>query len=99
MRTLCPATLLFVLATGSASAASTVRLPPSACPSGESIFRDGFETVVIPADPSNGSGGAFPGNVTRTVAVPQVGTRTYYLHLPTGYTPTRAWPLLFIFHG
>jgi poly(3-hydroxybutyrate) depolymerase len=92
-------TFLFLLAAGSAGAASTVRLPPSACPSGESIFLDGFETVVIPTDPSNGSGGAYPGDVTRTVSVPQVGTRTYYLHLPTAYTPARAWPILFIFHG
>lgn len=93
-----PALALLVVS-ASAGAVGTVRLPPSACPAGEAIFRDGFEITAIPNDPSNGSGGEFPGNVTRTVSVAQVGTRTYYLHVPSSYTPTRAWPILFVFHG
>jgi poly(3-hydroxybutyrate) depolymerase len=99
MHTISLPAVILLLATGSAGAASTVRLPPSACPAGESIFRDGFELTAIPSDPSNGSGGLFPGNVTRTVNVAQVGTRSYYLHLPAGYTPAHSWPLLFVFHG
>lgn len=91
--------LAFFAIGGWADAATTVLLPPSSCPAGEAIFRDGFEITTLPDDPSNGSGGAFPGNVTRTVAVAQVGTRTYYLHLPASYTPAHAWPVLFVFHG
>jgi len=93
------AALVLLLPAGSVLASTTVRLPPSLCPAGEAIFRDGFEPVSVPSDPSNGSGGTFPGNVTRTVTVPQVGSRSYYLHLPTGYTPARSWPMLFVFHG
>lgn len=79
-----------------AGAASTVRLPASACTAG-AIFDDGFErSAAIPQVPSNGRGGAFPGDVTRTLGV---GAGSYYLRLPPGYTPTRAWPLLLALHG
>ncbi|HEY0232000.1 MAG TPA: hypothetical protein VGC55_12175 [Dokdonella sp.] len=90
--------VLSVAATG-AGAAMTVRLPPSFCPASSTIFLDGFEAVTLPNNPSNGSGGAYPGNVTRTIAVPNLGSRTYYLHLPTSYTPTHSWPLLLALHG
>jgi poly(3-hydroxybutyrate) depolymerase len=92
--------LLVLLATaGSAHAASTVRLPASTCPASEAIFWNGFDNDATPHDPSNGSGGSFPGDVTRTINIPSVGTRTYYLHLPPAYTPARAWPLLLTLHG
>ena len=92
--------LALVLANTSLHAASTVRLPGSMCPLSDSIFRDGFELATpIPHDPSNGSGGSFPGNVTRTVNVAGVGARSYYLHLPPAYTPSRAWPLLLALRG
>ncbi|GAA0717562.1 hypothetical protein [Dokdonella soli] len=81
-------------------AASTFRLPGAMCPGSDPIFRDGFEAAApIPHNPSNGSGGAFPGNVTRTINVTGVGTRSYYLHLPPNYAPAQAWPVLFVFHG
>ncbi len=87
-------------ATAMADAASTVRLPPSACASSGAIFSDGFESAAaIPHDPSNGSGGSFPGNVTRTVNVTTFGNRSYYVHLPPAYTPARAWPILLVLHG
>lgn len=103
-----PALLLSALAASAlaasiptvASAASTVVLPASMCPNSDPIFANGFEaTPAVPSQPSLGSGGAYPGNVTRSVNVPGLGTRTYYLHLPTAYTPTRAWPLLIALHG
>ncbi|HEY6940870.1 PHB depolymerase family esterase [Dokdonella sp.] len=83
----------------SALAASTVRLPGAMCPGGDAIFDDGYESRVVPHDPSGGSGGAYPGNVTRTIGVPGVGTRSYYLHVPPGYTPTQASPLLLALRG
>lgn len=85
-----------------AGAASTVRLPPGLCPgsASDTIFASGFETApAIPHDPSNGSGGAFPGDVTRTIAVAGYGNRSYYLHLPPNYTPARSWPLLLALRG
>lgn len=95
-----PAILLFTSLLPAARAASTVRLPPSMCAASETIFRDGFEAgAAIPSDPSNGSGGAYPGDVTRTITVSGLGTRSYYLHLPTGYTPSRSWPLVLALRG
>lgn len=92
--------MALVVATLRADAASTVHLPGSMCPSGDAIFRDGFESAtIIPHVPSNGSGGSFPGNVTRTVDVPGVGNRSYYLHLPPTYSPAQAWPILLVLHG
>lgn len=91
--------LLFPFATA-ADAASTVRLPPELCSGSDLIFRNGFEGVAaVPHDPSNGSGGSFPGDVTRTINVPGVGSRSYYLHLPPNYTPSRSWPLLLALRG
>ena len=83
-----------------ATAATTVRLPATACPGGDAIFADGYETpLAIPFDPSNGSGGTWPGDVTRSVNVPGVGTRSYYLHVPNGYAPGHPIPLLVALHG
>ncbi len=83
-----------------ATAASTVRLPASVCPASDPLFRNGFEAAVaVPHDPSNGSGGTWPGHVTRTVNVPGLGNRSYYLHLPSAYTPTQAWPIVLALRG
>ena len=71
-----------------AFAAGTVVLPAATCPHSDPIFANGFETApAIPSQPSLGSGGAYPGNVTRTVAVGGLGSHTYDLHVPAGYTP------------
>lgn len=93
------ACLLVANAFHGSSAATTVRLPAALCPASDAIFWNGFEDIVIPSQPSNGSGGTYPGDVTRTVAVPGVGNRNYYLHLPPAYTPTQAWPLVLALHG
>ncbi len=84
-----------------APAATTVPLPSWICESGDTVFRSGFEAgeTTIPHDPSNGIGGAYPGNQTRVITVPNVGNRTFYLRLPPDYTPSRSWPLLLALHG
>ncbi len=55
----------------------------------------------MPHDPSNGSGGAYPGNRSRTLHITGLGsgTQTYYLYLPSDYTPARSWPLVLALHG
>jgi predicted esterase len=89
-----------IAAPGLAPAAGTVRLPGTMCPGGDAIFADGYETPsAIPHDPSNGSGGTWPGDVTRSVNVLGVGSRSYYLHIPNGYVPGQAIPLLIGLHG
>ncbi|WP_395679456.1 hypothetical protein [Dokdonella sp.] len=94
------AAVTLAAASGLATAASTVRLPGSMCPGGDAIFADGYESpTAIPHDPSNGSGGAFPGNVTRTINVAGIGTRSYYLHVPPGYAPSQSAPLLLALRG
>jgi poly(3-hydroxybutyrate) depolymerase len=83
-----------------AGAATTVALPPWMCGVGDTVFRSDFDPDgVIPHVPSNGSGGAFPGNQTRTINVPGIGNRTFYLRLPQAYAPDRSWPLLLALHG
>lgn len=81
-------------------AASTVVLPASMCPQSDPLFASGFESApVLPSQPSDGSGGAYPGAITRTVNVPNLGPRTYYLHVPSGYAPAQSWPLLLALRG
>lgn len=90
---------LLLAAAGLANAASTVRLPASFCPASDAIFWDGFESISIPTQPSNGSGGTYPGDITRTINVVNLGTRTYFLRLPPNYTPAHAWPILLALRG
>ncbi len=86
--------------TSAAWAAETVVLPASWCPNSDPLFANGFETVAAPpSQPSLGSGGAYPGAVTRTVNVSGLGSRSYHLYVPANYTPTQAWPLLLALRG
>ncbi|MCX7557475.1 hypothetical protein OS187_11735 [Xanthomonadaceae bacterium JHOS43] len=84
----------------SASAVSTGRLPPWVC--GQAplpLFFDGFETGDgVYREPSEGSGGAFPGAQTRSVTVAGQA-RSYYLYIPNGYPFADAVPLLMVLHG
>ncbi len=85
-------------------ALSTVTLPERACWSlGLEIqHQDGFENTppALPASPSFGFGGDFPGDQRRTVFVQSLGvTRAYHVHLPPNYTPDQAWPLVMVLHG
>lgn len=93
--------LLIAWATA-ATAAQTVVLPGWVCSHPDSIYAGGFEDgdSALPSDPSHGSGGA-TGSITRQVHVTGLGTgtQTYYLHVPTNYSPSRAWPILLALHG
>lgn len=84
-----------------ASAATGVALPAWACTHPDAIYAGAFDAAesTIPHDPSNGSGGVYPGNSTRSVFVPQFGSHDYYVHVPTGYTPARPWPVLVTLEG
>lgn len=48
---------------------------------------------------TGGSGGAFPGSLTRSVTVPGIGEDVYYLFVPAAYDPAAPMPLLLAFHG
>ncbi len=90
----------FLFTSTLAGAATTVALPPWMCGIGDTIFRADFDAdSVIPHEPSNGSGGTYPGNQTRTITVTGFGSRTFYLRLPPDYSPDRSWPLLLALHG
>lgn len=83
-----------------ALSAETGRLPASVCGAPFSPFADGFEgDAAIQRDASSGNGGPYPGPQARTIDVPGIGNRTYYLHVPAGYTPERPLPLLLALHG
>jgi poly(3-hydroxybutyrate) depolymerase len=96
-RPLLPA--LALLGPAIAAAASTVPLPPSLC-SADIVFASGFETApAIPTNPSGGSGGPYPGDQSRVVNVPGLGSHIVYLYVPTTYSPAHAMPLLLAMHG
>lgn len=85
---------------GSASAATTARLPAWACDHPDALFVDGFAGATARQRlPSGGSGGPVPGSFVRTVTVPGYGTRSYYVHVPTGYAEVKPVPLLIALHG
>lgn len=48
---------------------------------------------------SGGTGGAYPGNQSRSVTVSGAGTHTYYLYIPNSYNPSNPVPVMFGFHG
>lgn len=86
-----------VLMVGSAHSASSARLPDWACGLADPpLFMDGMEDCghCLHSEPSQGSGGAYPGAQVRSVA-----GRSYYLWLPAAYSPTRAAPVLMVLHG
>ena len=92
--------LVWLACAGIADAAGVGRLPADACRAPFALFADGFEgTAAVYREASNGVGGVFPGATTRVVDVPGFGNRTYYLHVPAGYSPGRPLPLLLALHG
>jgi poly(3-hydroxybutyrate) depolymerase len=97
------AAVFAAIACGAASAATTVRLAPWACDTlADRILRSGFEVDEnLPTSPSNGSGGAGPGNVSLFYDIAGLGSgeQAAHLHIPTRYTPARAWPLVIVMHG
>ncbi len=94
-----PSALALLFGPAIAAAASTVPLPASFCDA-DVVFAAGFETALpIPADPSNGSGGLYPGDESRVITVPGLGSHLVYLYVPTTYSPSHAVPLLLAMHG
>lgn len=81
-------------------AASTGRLPAWLCGQGQPpLFIDGFEAGgAIHQEPSGGSGGAYPGAVSRTVVVEGI-SHSYHLHVPVGYPYSDPVPVLLALHG
>ncbi len=86
-----------------AAAVTSVTLPGWACTQPDTIYASAFDAPAqaIPHDPSLGSGGAFPGSLTRTLHIAGLGsgTQNYYIYVPDDYTPARAWPLILVLHG
>lgn len=85
-----------------AAAATTVPLPSWMCAADHAdvVFQSGFEIgEVVPHNPSNGSGGPYPGDESRGISVPGFGNHLLYLYVPQNYTPARAWPLMLVMHG
>jgi predicted esterase len=97
------AILLAAAVAGAASAATSVALPDWVCSQPDAIYADAFDAAQapLPRDPSAGSGGAYPGNSTRSVHVAGLGsgTQDYYVFVPQDYSPARSWPLLLALHG
>jgi poly(3-hydroxybutyrate) depolymerase len=95
--------LLLTATAGPAAAVQSVTLPGWVCAHPDAIWRGGFENgeAPLPHEPSNGSGGAYPGAISRTLHIVGLGTgtQTYYLYVPGDYTPARTWPLLMALHG
>ena len=95
--------LLLAIIAGTAAAATSASLPAWVCAQPDTIFASAFDTsiVPIPHDPSLGSGGDFPGSLTRTLHIAGLGSgaQDYYIYLPNDYDPSRPWPLLLALHG
>lgn len=93
------ALILTVLA-ANAGAVSSVALPAWVCAKPDAIFIHGFESAIaVPHNPSLGSGGGYPGSLSRTITVTGYASEAYFLHVPSSYRPTRAMPLLVVLHG
>ncbi len=104
MKSLCSRlALVSALFAAQADGAQSVVLPAWVCTRPDSVFAGGFEAgqIAIPHDPSNGSGGAYPLNRVRHLHIAGLGsgTQTYFLYLPSNYTPSRSWPLVLALHG
>lgn len=93
--------VLLALTMGSTAMASrTVRLPDYLCGGNDSIFADAYETGgVFSSDPSQGSGGGYPGSISRTFTFAPFGQQTYYLYVPARYQPGQAMPLMVVLEG
>ena len=103
MRIPSPAAAILAAIAHTAVAATSVTLPDWACSRSDTVYAASFDTVQapVPRDPSSGTGGAYPGKLTRTIHIAGLGSgaQDYYVYVPDDYTPRRAWPLLLALHG
>lgn len=104
--------LLALLLASTAQAADTGRVPAWVCDQGLppppeefACLRAGLRctepsTQLFRHEPSRGTGGTFPGAVTRSVQAgsPPV-SRNYYAYVPESYSPAKALPVLLVLHG
>ncbi|MCB1584021.1 MAG: hypothetical protein R3E90_09300 [Marinicella sp.] len=82
---------LFLSLLTSKSLLATASVPSlNDCP--DMIFIDGVQTN---SDPSNGSGGAYPGALQRTINI----DNTYYYYIPSSYQVEKPLPLMIVWHG
>ncbi|UXI68739.1 hypothetical protein [Tahibacter amnicola] len=94
--------LLALFLAAPAPAATTVKLPPWACGTGDRILRSGFDgPEFVPSQPSGGSGSTGTGWQIRQYSLGGLGTGTQTVHLsiPPDYDPRIAWPLVIVLHG
>lgn len=93
-------TLAFAVTASSAAASTTGQLPPWVCAHADAIYAHGFEAQATRyVEASNGSGGSYPGSKTRSVSVSGLGSRLYFVYIPTSYSPSRPMPLMLVMHG
>ncbi|HEX4480572.1 MAG TPA: hypothetical protein VH082_07170 [Rudaea sp.] len=85
-----------------AFAAQSVSLPAWVCTHPDAIFVSELEAgeSLVPHDPTHGTGGA-TGTTSHTLRIAGLGTgtQTYYLYVPTNYTPTQPMPFVLALHG
>ena len=92
--------LSLTVLTANAGAVSSVALPSWVCAKPDAIFIHGFESAIaVPHNPSQGSGGSYPGSLSRSITVTGYASEAYFLHVPPSYRPARAMPLLVVLHG
>jgi len=86
------------LACSVAQGAVTLDLGLEGCvPAADTLMRNGFETAP-PTDPSLGSGGG-TGNTSVFVSLAGWPLSEVYVHVPPGYVPGRALPVVLALHG
>ena len=85
-----------------AHAAETVVLPSWVCAHPDAIFISEFDTTgtPVPHDPTLGTGGS-TGTTTHILHIAGLGTgkQTYFLYVPTTYTPSQAYPFVLALNG
>ena len=89
--------LLAFVAARSACLGAAV-LPDWVCTQPDTIYDGGMEAAetTVPHSPSSGTGGAYPGNSIRFL---DSGNHSYYVYVPSNYTPARTWPLMLALEG
>ena len=80
---------LLLMSTGAVASVPSL----NQCP--DMVFTDSMEVDSIP---SNGNGGGFPGNFTRTITVGN-DDHTFYYYIPSSYQPAEPMPMMVLWSG